>query len=203
MADYKLVVSWDLVGDDQRQCSFGFTADPSADEGVVETKFDDCWNIIGTGYKPATILSGYTWYEGRAADGKWGPTFRESQRNNPGDAAGINHWQLPPQCAVVVSLRIAETGQRRHWGRVYLPAPSTYYVAEPSGRNHSPGAFADAFKSFFDACKVAGWTPVVHARYLGINAAMPIGSIAVDDVFDTQRRRAYEDPASTQVRTLA
>lgn len=98
------------------------------------------------------------------------------------DAGG----HLPPECAVVLSLRTGFRG-RRFRGRIYLPvgtqsqANSGLVIA--AYRSGVPGNYT----AFRTALTAANWEHVV-ASYVGAFAT-PVASVLIDSKFDVQRRR--------------
>ena len=93
---------------------------------------------------------------------------------------------LPPQCAVVVSLR-TEVANRTGRGRFYLPAPAvnacTAGLINPAIQQNIVNAWTRAFA----ALDSGGITPVLFSRTTFVNTT--ITSFNVGNVFDTQRRR--------------
>lgn len=203
MADYRLVLSWELAADDRRQIGLALTGAESLDEGVAEAIFDTWWNALDIAYDPLTVFTGYTWYEGVAGSPgspEWGDAFRVTARSLPGTEIQAGFAQLPPQLAVVVSFPMP-LDQKRHRGRVYMPAPSSSQVTD-QGRFLSPGFFADTWKTALDALYAADWQPSVLAFVNGLPAFLGIQTVRVNNNFDTQRRRAYESSTETQTRAL-
>lgn len=204
MAIYKVFIEWELQADDQRQCGLVMTADPAADEGAAETAFDAFWASLKAVYMPETKLVGYRWYEGPSGDFpniEWGDTFRVTPRSVPGTAIAP-HKQLPPQCSIVLTW-LMPIDQKRHRGRIYLPAPSTEAM-DGAGRIMHPGDWADTTAELLDALVAASFQPAVYAHTGpgGAGAALSIPRVRVDNVFDTQRRRGYEASTNTQTRDV-
>lgn len=205
MANYKLTARWSLLADDERQGSIAFTAEPSASEGAVETRFDALWNAVRGVYSAEQVaLTGYSWYEGVVAgDGPgstwyriWGDSFRVTDRQVPGTSFAS---QLPPQVAVVISFPMPLSA-RRHRGRFYMPAPTTAAL-QAGGWFSAETLFADAWEAFLEGCIADGWQPVVVSISNGSLAFLPITEVRVDNSFDTQRRRK-RDPSNSVSRTI-
>jgi hypothetical protein len=100
---------------------------------------------------------------------------------------GLSGNPLPPQCAMVVSLRTSLAG-RSHRGRSYLPAPDPDTMTT-GGRYGATVCtnMVTAFKAYLDALDGLGHDPVVYSRLN--HAVRVIESIDIGDVVDTQRRR--------------
>lgn len=93
---------------------------------------------------------------------------------------------LPPQIAVVVSLR-TELANRAGRGRFYLPAPATNACTAGRLTTAIQTNIVNAMTRMFSALDAAGATPVLFSRTTFANTT--ITSFNVGDVFDTQRRR--------------
>lgn len=103
--------------------------------------------------------------------------------NLPGTSAEDS---LPPQCAVVVSLR-TELANRAGRGRFYLPAPAVNAVTAGRFTAAIQQNFVNAMTRMFAALDGGGITPVLFSRTTFQNTT--ITSFNIGDVFDTQRRR--------------
>lgn len=93
---------------------------------------------------------------------------------------------LPPQCAVVVSLR-SNTPTRSGRGRFYLPSPVTTTVIDQRLDSAAQGDILNGALAMLNHMKGLGLTPVVYHRFDPTVTA--VVTIDVGDVFDTQRRR--------------
>lgn len=93
---------------------------------------------------------------------------------------------LPPQVAVVVSLR-TELANRAGRGRFYLPAPAANAVTAGRFTTAVQQNFVNAMTRMFASLDGAGITPVLFSRTTFANTT--ITSFNIGDVFDTQRRR--------------
>jgi len=93
---------------------------------------------------------------------------------------------VPPQCAVVVSLRTA-LFNRAGRGRFYLPALATDKVAAGRILTAARDSIAVASQKMVQSLNGAGYTVVVYHR--GAKTHDNVVSVSVGDVFDTQRRR--------------
>lgn len=112
---------------------------------------------------------------------------------------------MPPEVAIALSMYgytpgsfVADRGQKR--GRIYLPYLSTT-LADSHGHIQSPGDVSDAWAAFFNDLQGmhtdAGEFPdhdyynlVVASKVGGI--ATQVTTLAVDNVFDSQRRREHQ-----------
>lgn len=114
--------------------------------------------------------------------------------------AGDSGNSLPPQCAIVCTLRTNLSG-RSHRGRFYLPPAATGVVTNLGRLNSTAQAnMADALQDFMTTVLGAGHTPVVYSRVL--HATTVITALDVGDVFDTQRRRRDSLSETRQTRTF-
>lgn len=93
---------------------------------------------------------------------------------------------LPPQIAVVVSLR-TEVANRTGRGRFYLPAPAVNAVTAGRLTTAIQTNFVNAMTRLFTSLDSAGATPVLFSRTTFANTT--ITSFNIGDVFDTQRSR--------------
>ena len=93
---------------------------------------------------------------------------------------------VPPQCAVVVSLRTALFNKAGR-GRFYLPAFSTDKVAAGRILTAARDSAAVASQKMIQSLNGAGYTVVVYHR--STKTHDNVVQISVGDVFDTQRRR--------------
>jgi len=93
---------------------------------------------------------------------------------------------LPPQCAVVVSLR-TPVANRTGRGRFYLPAPAVNAVAAGLIAPAAQQDFVDAMTRLFASLDAAAFTPQLFSRSTFILTT--IDAFNIGNVFDTQRRR--------------
>jgi len=193
MAYRKFTPRWSLTSEDARMSSWYFNTGGNADsEDDVEAAFDTFWNAIKAWYGPSTVLDEYRWYFSASLvprGSPWGDSARTIDRNSAG-TGNVN--MLPPQCAVVVTYP-RPSPHKRHPGRNYLPAPLVS-ATTTDGRLHTSvmDAIANAAEAFLEACVAVGYQPVTVAKIQGVDSALIIPKLRVDNVFDTQRRRGYE-----------
>lgn len=169
----------------------------TADYTGVEARFNTWWTAQKTLHPASVALKGYKWYSRSIGVPQAGENIRLNTVTVPGTGAGDS---LPPQIATSVTL---ETGHRKHWGRVYLPA----HVEGNSDQYGRPSS------SFVDACALnfnnlmAGLStdqtfPVIVRNDPAAMAGSPpakiplelmtITGLHVDDVADVIRRRRYQ-----------
>lgn len=102
---------------------------------------------------------------------------------SPGSASGLH---LPDQIAVVASTRTGLAG-RSYRGRMYLPLNGL--VIQPTGQLSQTQV--DAIRTYttalLSACLAGSLTPVIVSATQ--SSAVPITTVVVDSVMDTQRRR--------------
>jgi hypothetical protein len=194
----KLSIHWSLANDDVRMTSLYFeTGAVEDEEDAVEAAFDTEWASLKGLWDADTALVEYRWYFSATfvpRSGNWGDHARSIARSVPGTAVGN---QLPPQLAVVVGYP-RDSPYRRHPGRNYLPAPATTTL-DATGRisNAAATQIGDRWTLFLRACEVIGYMPRTITRIQGVDGALPIDKVRVDNVWDTQRRRGFEDATFT------
>jgi hypothetical protein len=93
---------------------------------------------------------------------------------------------VPPQCAVVVSLRTALFNKAGR-GRFYLPALSTDKVAAGRILTAARDSCAVASQKMVQSLNGAGYIVCVYHR--ATKTHDNVTQVSVGDVFDTQRRR--------------
>lgn len=174
--------------------SFYFNTGGNADEeDTIEAAFDTFWTNVKSNYNGQLTLDEYRWYFSASIVPRgepWGDAARIIDRNVSGTS---DQKALPPQCAVVVSYP-RPSPHRRHPGRNYLPAPSSAAMADTGRISDSfQDLIANQMEIFLEAAVTAGYQPVTIAKVGGTDTALIIPTLAVDNVFDTQRRRAWED----------
>lgn len=183
--------------------SFYFNTGGNADqEDDVELAFDQLWVALAPSYPTFLTLDEYRWYFSASLvprGSPWGDAARVIDRNLP----GLNgNSMLPPQVSPVVSY-LRPSPNKRHPGRNYFPAPCT--PALSAGGYIAPAfldTLADAVTAFLNACVAVGYQPVTIARIQGVDTALIIPELSVDDVWDTQRRRKWEAFTTRETRTV-
>jgi len=93
---------------------------------------------------------------------------------------------VPPQCAVVVSLR-TNLFNKAGRGRFYLPALATDKVSAGRILTAARDSIAVASQKMVQSLNGAGYTVVVYHR--SAKTHDNVTQVSVGDVFDTQRRR--------------
>jgi hypothetical protein len=93
---------------------------------------------------------------------------------------------LPPQCAVGISLR-TDVPTKAGRGRFYLPSPVTPTVVNQRLDTAAQNDYLHGALAMLQHMNGLGWTPAIFHR--NGDAATPVVSLDVGDVFDTQRRR--------------
>jgi len=102
------------------------------------------------------------------------------------DAGADTGETLPPQVALAVTLRTA-LATRAGRGRIYLPPFAVSQMATGRMNATNKGTTLTAVKGMFDTLISDGHTPVLYGRTA--HTVTPITTLALGDVFDTQRRR--------------
>lgn len=173
--------------------NFGLHVDSTASLQATATAWaaalTDMWSGTGT---PAGTLSGYytdqMTINTASAVSLVTATGQQIERIDvPLTLAGTaTGEQMPPQVALVVSLRTI-LATKRGRGRFYLPAMATNVLA--AGRL-SPAAqtgVLNAAARGLNSLVAAGAPPVIWS--IGLPTPPTVSRIEVGDVFDTQRRR--------------
>lgn len=93
---------------------------------------------------------------------------------------------LPFQCTPVVSLRTADAS-RRGRGRFYAPSPAVDTQSGGRLTATAQGNLADSAAALFGGLSGAGLQPVLYGG--AGSTTIPLVSLDVGDVIDTQRRR--------------
>ena len=102
------------------------------------------------------------------------------------DAGADTGETLPPQNSLALTLRTA-LATRAGRGRIYLPPFAVSQVVNGRLLSTTQGPALTACKSLFDTLISDGHTPVLYGRTA--HTVTPITTLALGDVFDTQRRR--------------
>lgn len=157
-----------------------------ADFLAGEANFDALWGAIKPLYPSSTRLVEYRWYRFGKQIVAPNPAVRVIARNVPGTATGD---QLPPQCAMSVTFR---TALRKHWGRVYLPAPAVTQIADGNWTPAAVDLVADAFEAQLEGLNIADLRPVVWSKLK--SAAFGVQEAQVDDLVDIIRSRRFDKP---------
>jgi len=144
-------------------------------------------NLFSTGVAITTV-SAYHYPETGPADF----VGTSSASAAPGTGAAV----LPPQIAVVATLRTALAG-RRNRGRMYLPAMGGEFGISggQSYRFTGAGDVADEVAEWLLAMAAAwpGPEAIQPVVYSAVGQTLtPVSEVSVGDVFDTQRRRRDE-----------
>lgn len=159
----------------------------------VETALDAWWTTVKPNYFPHWIMGGYIWRHfgadfplGTTGLSKPSPIYRVTTRSVAGSGTPGTNF-VPDQVAASVTFR---TASRRHWGRVYLPAPGPDRVTSFSRFSTT---FCDAVAGAFDTLfqTVNGLPAETHpviwsSKHRGF---FMVDTLATDDVPDVIRRR--------------
>lgn len=161
----------------------------AAAAGSLAGALEEMWSGVGTPagalgtlYSPDVVLGTATAGEINEQSGQQ-IARADVAVNAAGTATGSS---LPPQCAVVISLRTA-IANRTGRGRFYLPATSV--DALDAGRISAAAqtTIANAMTRLFAELDAAAITPVIYSRTRHVTTT--ITDANVGDVYDTQRRR--------------
>lgn len=194
-------------------------SDPSH-YAAVETAFGALWTTLKPQYPSWYTLAQYRWSKDgpgwRASPTPYNPAVRVTDVSVAGTGTNATSTYMPPQVALSCTEKVAV---RPSWGRFYFPIAKcltdTYGAVESSWRD----AYADAFETFYLACRTAECIPVVYAPALPIRdrhrAGAVVGqipargdvvyevlSIQVDDIFDIIRSRRFRHPLVRDQRTF-
>lgn len=160
----------------------------TTDFTTLETALDNWWTSLKPSYAPNVTLREYRWYRVRPG-ALSGDAVRIASRSVVG--TGTGGAELPPQVAVSITQK---TQLRKHWGRIYMPAPSTSNLTSGMVNSTKQTLFATATQTLFDAARASDFEPVVYSPQLG--RAFPVLQLQVDDLFDVIRSRRYSRPTS-------
>lgn len=214
-----------LLDEDVRVCTFHHiklsggqpisTWDP-ADFTTLDQAYATWWGSLKVAYRPE-----FSWK--RIAAYKAGPNIAPPQppvysadKNTPGTSDGAS--SLPPQVALSVT-EIA--GQKKNWGRFYLPAPATSwganYVITVGGRPSQEliDLVLTATDVLYETCLTANLPHVVYRSHLLANRptgpdqkpstlpdrpanAQTVEKLQIDNVYDVIRSRRWENPTNRQ-----
>lgn len=225
-----LVDSGDVAGEDTRVTTFHFLKLAAgvpqsdwvqADFDLVSAQLAQFWLLLREYYPPTVDIDRIKFYKaGPDISPPQPPVYDADGGANPGTGAAL---MLPPQVALTVT---EKAGEKKHWGRIYLPAPSAIAtVLGTTGRVHATfqNAVADAYDSKMELIKAGNLLPVVYRPPLPVrqtaeekrNGVLPgslpardgsawsIDSITVDNVWDVIRSRRYDRPTSRSDRAMA
>lgn len=220
----KLQLIWSVsdaatAQEDARVCTFhwaklsgGAVVDTwvGADFTTMQNAILTWWGALAGAYQENVVLDRMKVYKAGPAIVPPQPPVYDADLNSPG--LNATPKPMPPQVAISVT---EISGTKRHWGRFYLPAPTSDW-ANDYGRITSgqQTAVADATDTFFTTMKTAGLEPVVYraplpARFTRAaeragatepniparsGSAWTVEKIQVDDVFDVIRRRRFKYP---------
>jgi hypothetical protein len=165
------------------------------------------WSNVKYWYPTGLVNTGIKFYRAGPAVVPPQPPVFESTQNVAGSAPSSS---LPPQVALSVTER---AGQKKNWGRFYLPAPASSSAGatipiSPSGRPSLEFMtdMANHADVLYEAALTANKPFVVYRKHLDAGRehegdtdlaerpanAQTVDTLQVDDVFDVIRRRRWE-----------
>lgn len=157
----------------------------AGDFTTVEAAIDAFWGAIKSSFHTSLVLSELRWYRLGPGASPPEPTVRVTTRSVAGTSGT---GSLPQQCAITVSLR---TQLRKHWGRMYLPAPTLSAMAAGGLLSNTiVDAIAAAHNTMMGTISTADFYPVVYSPTK--QRAYSVSRTVVDNVVDIQRRRRPE-----------
>lgn len=166
-----------------------------ADYLVVENAMDNFWTALSSLRAHCNVVQ-YRWYQIVPGETRTGVPRRVVTKSMGTSGGSV----LPAQVAVTVTER---TGLRNHWGRFYIPAPSTT-ILTAHGRISaaSCATIAGAAETMYDSIVANSATivPVVYSRRL--RGALRVREVQVDDIPDVQRSRRLEVPQIRERRII-
>jgi hypothetical protein len=171
-----------------------------ADFVAAETALDAFWTTMKDYYSSGTFLDQYRWYKAGPAftptPPEGNPPVRIIERNVPG--TNTSSWPFPPQVAVTVT---EKTALRKHWGRMYLPAPVVGTSESAGTVGPSFGAnLIDVVEDLYEAFISADLVPVVFSPTN--ESAYQVEHLQVDNLFDVMRSRRWKAPSTRWQRDL-
>lgn len=175
----------------------------TADYVAAEARLNTFWTSVKTEFPDELVLSQYRWYRMRFADpmtdlkrfADSGPAVRITTSGVAGTSTAES---LPYQVAVSVTLKTAD---RKHWGRIYLPAPSRTAISGSAyGRLDSTrvGNIATPAGVLLNGLwddQLPLIVPTTQVNKNLVQGWMAVGAIQVDDILDVIRRRRPRTPA--------
>lgn len=178
----------------------GENSDPALEASQVAQAYLDNWTAVSGAFHVGYTLDQVTVYR---VDEATGDSIDAGVANIglAGTHSGTN--PLPPQIATVVSLRTPLVGRSRR-GRLYLGGQAaTHLTATGRLEPAAQGLIADFVEDLFEQVNLAldARRVCVYSRVLRTTAN--VTSIAVGDVFDTQRRRRNGLDESVTVREVS
>lgn len=157
----------------------------AGDFTTVEGAIDAFWTSTKSLFHTGLVLSEYRWYRKGPGAGAPEPTVRVTARSVAGTSGT---GPVPQQNAVTISLR---TALRKHWGRMYLPAPTIANLAAGGLLSSTAvDAIGNAFNTLLTTVETADFYPVVYSGTR--QRAYAVNRVVVDNVIDIQRRRRPE-----------
>ena len=164
---------------------------------VPQSAFNTMWNTLksrwSAGVKVSTLFGYY--YGG----GEFGDSAEFSAALPLDSNEGTGTPVMPNQCAVVASLRTGRSGQS-YRGRMYLPLLKSGLGLNGEMDTFEPQAVSDAVATCISAIG-AGPGPVAVVSVTQ-SSAVPVTSVEVDSIIDTQRRRRNKLLPSTVATSL-
>jgi hypothetical protein len=161
------------------------------DDSWTQADFESCelnlmvmWDQIKEHFGINTILDTIRWYRVGPGATPPEPAVRVLDVNDGGSST---YPELPAQCAANITWR---TGVRKAWGRAYLPAMTTSSLT-PEGviTDQIVQDIAAAANQFVANIAGGDFHLVVYSPTH--QQAYNVERVAVDNIFDTQRRRRH------------
>lgn len=160
-----------------------------AEATAIMTAFNTFWLAIDDRIANNVRLREGRFYDGYNGDGSPGEVDFIIPSTLPGLSVAA---MLPPQCACAITER---TGQRRSWGRWYLPGLSTEVLSD-DGRilGGIVTQFANAARDLYNAWATSVYQPIVWTKIPNVapRVQLEVDEIQVDDVVDIIRRRRWD-----------
>jgi hypothetical protein len=182
----------------------------AADFNALVTAYQDWWQLLKVWYSSGLIYDAIKIYKaGPNIVPPQPPVFSYDTVALPGTGGPNSH---PPQVALSVTER---AGQKKNWGRFYLPSPATASstsISSSTAAGRPSTQFmtlvADATDALYETCLGVNLPHVVYRPLLEEgrphegNTVLPerpanaqtVDTLQVDDVYDVMRSRRWENP---------
>jgi hypothetical protein len=128
-----------------------------------------------------------------SASGSPPPPYQVSGDSTGASVAGSTTRTFPPQCAIVATMRTAQSGRNAR-GRAYLPMGNGSFAVSSGTLSTSLAATATGLAAWLTAVNgiAMGGNIVVASVQSNVGGSptlRPITRVTIDNVVDTQRRR--------------
>lgn len=166
---------------------FGDTWDDTLKE-AVEAAIGTWWTATKSNYAETLTFDSIRWYDAGTGITPPNPANRVTA---VGVAGTSSSHSLPPQVCSTLTL---QTASRKHWGRMYLPAPTDAATSSGTADGRFGEAYVDAVTGDWATAMapLAADTHVLQTVWSPVSvSALGVSAYSADDVPDVQRRRRF------------